>query len=56
MYLIKVGENSDIHSWFYNTLFVHEFLNLKLFSLLYGIAVALFYIVLSYKKKIFIKV
>ena len=59
MYLIKVGENHNIHSWVYNTFFMQEFLSLKCSSLLYALTVVLFYVSLGYflyKKKVFIKV
>lgn len=59
MYLIKVGTDSNVHSWIYNTLFVQDFVSLKFSSLLYGLSVVLFYATLGYvmyRKKIFIKV
>lgn len=59
MYLIKIGEDSNIHSWVYNTVFVHDFFNHKFSSLLYGLVVVVFYVILGYvmyKRKIFIKV
>ncbi|MDO5978223.1 acyltransferase family protein [Flavivirga spongiicola] len=59
MYLIKVGADSNIHSWLYKTIFMHEFLSLKFSSLLYGLTVVLLYVLLGYllyRKKIFIKV
>ncbi|MEE9408932.1 MAG: heparan-alpha-glucosaminide N-acetyltransferase domain-containing protein [Polaribacter sp.] len=59
MYLIKVGENNNIHNYLYETIFVQSFLSNNLSSLLYGLSVVLFYIGLGYfmyKKKIFIKV
>ncbi|MCH2193660.1 heparan-alpha-glucosaminide N-acetyltransferase domain-containing protein [Kordia sp.] len=58
-YLTKVGENDNIHSSLYNNLFVHSFLSDQMSSLLYALAVVLFYILLGYilfKKKIIIKV
>ena len=57
-YLTKIGE-SNIHSWLYNTIFVHGFLSDKLSSLLYALAVVSFYLYLGYvmfRRKIFIKV
>jgi predicted acyltransferase len=59
MYLIKIGEDSNIHSWVYNTVFVHDFFSLNLSSLLYALVVVVFYMLLGYimyKRKIFIKV
>jgi predicted acyltransferase len=58
-YLTKIGENSNVHSYLFDSLFVHSFLSNKMASLLYAIAVVLFYMSLGYylfKKKIFIKV
>jgi predicted acyltransferase len=58
-YLTNVGENQNIHSYLYNTLFVHPFLSNEASSLLYALVVVLFYITLGYvlfKKKIIIKV
>lgn len=57
--LTKIGESSNVHSYLFDSLFVHSFLSNKMASLLYAIAVVLFYISLGYylfKKKIFIKV
>ena len=58
-YLIPVGEDSSVHGWLFNTLFVHEGMPLKLSSLLYGLSVTGFYLLLGwwmYRRKIFIKV
>ncbi len=58
-YMIPVGEDSSVHGWLFNTLFVHEGMPLKLSSLLYGLAVTGFYLLLGwwmYRRKIFIKV
>jgi len=57
--LIKFGENNNIHSYLYNTIFVHPFLSNEMSSLLYALSVVAFYLALGYilyKKKIFIKV
>jgi len=57
-YLLKVGETT-IHGWLYNTIFVHDFMAPKLSSMLYGLSVVLFYLLLGYvmyRKRIFIKV
>jgi predicted acyltransferase len=58
-YLTKIGDNSNIHSYLFDSLFIHSSLTNKTASLLYAIAVVIFYISLGYflfKKKIFIKV
>jgi len=58
MGMIKVGETS-LHGWLFNTVYVQEFMTMKTSSLLYGLSVIAFYMVLAhimYKKKIFIKV
>ena len=59
MYLIKVGDNSNVHSYLYETIFVQSFFSDNFSSFLYGITVVLFYMGLGYamfRKKIFIKV
>jgi predicted acyltransferase len=59
MYLIKVGEESNVHSYLYETLFIQSFFSSKLSSLLYALSVVLFYVGFAYflyRKKIFIKV
>ncbi|BAO75511.1 acyltransferase family protein [Winogradskyella sp. PG-2] len=59
MYLIRINENSNIHSYIYETIFVQSFLPEKLSSMLYALTVVFFYLGLGYvlyKKKIFIKV
>jgi predicted acyltransferase len=59
MYLTKVGEQHNVHSYLYNTIFVQSFLSDQFSSLLYGLTVVCFYLGLGYilfKKKIFIKV
>ena len=59
MYLIKVGDNSNIHSYLYETIFVQSFFSDNFSSFLYGITVVVFYMGLGYamfRKKIFIKV
>ncbi|WP_276388866.1 acyltransferase family protein [Eudoraea chungangensis] len=58
-YSIKVQENTSIHQWIFNNVFVYKALPLELSSLLYALAVVSFYLMLAYvmyKKKIFIKV
>lgn len=59
MYLIKIGEDGNIHSWLYNTVFINDTFSFKFSSLLYGLTVVLFYILLGYvmyRKKVIIKV
>ena len=58
MGLISVGDTS-VHGWLYQTAYVHSFLAPETSSLLYGLSVVAFYMLLAYvmyKKKIFIKV
>ncbi|MDV7137716.1 heparan-alpha-glucosaminide N-acetyltransferase domain-containing protein [Maribacter sp. TH_r10] len=55
---IKVGETS-LHGWLFQNVYTHDFMTLELPSLLYGLTVVGFYMILAYimyKKKIFIKV
>jgi predicted acyltransferase len=59
MYLIKIGDHTNVHSYLYDTLFVQSFLSELQSSLIYAAAVVLFYLGLSYvlyKNKLFIKV
>jgi predicted acyltransferase len=59
MYLIKVGEDRNVHSWLFINLFKYEVFSLKFSSLLYGLTVTIFYVILAYlmyKRKLFIKV
>ncbi len=58
MGMIKVGETS-LHGRLFDTVYVHDFMSLQLSSLLYGLTVVAFYMLLAYvlyKKKVFIKV
>lgn len=58
-YLLKFNESQTIHGWLYQTIFVHDFMAGKLSSMLYGLSVVMFYLLLGYimhRKKIFIKV
>lgn len=58
-YAIKVADGTSLHSWLFDTVYTHGFLSAKLSSLLYGLTVVSFYILLAYlmhRKKIFIKV
>jgi len=58
MGMIKVGETS-LHGWLFDTVYVHDFMSMQLSSLLYGLSVVAFYVLLAYvlyQRKIFIKV
>ena len=59
MGMIKVDDNTSLHGWLFNTVYVHDFMSLQLSSLLYALTVVAFYCGLAYvlyQKKIFIKV
>ena len=58
-YLIKIDEETSLHGWLFEKVYVHDFLSLQMSSLLYGLSVVAFYCILAqvlYKRKIFIKV
>ncbi len=58
-YSVKVNEQTSLHEWLFENIFIHDFMSAKLSSLLYGLTVVSFYMLLAYvmyKKKIFIKV
>jgi predicted acyltransferase len=58
-YSVDLGGGESLHGWLFETLFVHSFLPGEMSSLLYGLAVVGFYLLLGwwmYSKKIFIKV
>ena len=58
-YSIMVNENTSLHEWLFQQLYLHDFMAVKLSSLLYGLTVVSFYMLLAYvmyKRKIFIKV
>ena len=58
-YLIKIDEETSLHGWLFEKIYVHDFLSLQMSSLLYGLSVVAFYCILAqvlYKQKIFIKV
>lgn len=58
-YSIKLDGETSIHGWLFNTIYVHDFMSMKLSSMLYGLSVAGFYCLLAYimyKRKLFIKV
>ncbi|MEN8798072.1 MAG: heparan-alpha-glucosaminide N-acetyltransferase domain-containing protein [Flavobacteriaceae bacterium] len=56
---ISVSEGKSLHAWLFENIFVVDALPLKFSSLLYGLCVIAFYLLLAYvmyRKKIFIKV
>lgn len=58
-YSIKVDQDTSIHGWLFNKIYVHDFMSMELSSLLYGLSVVSFYCLLAYvlyKRKVFIKV
>ena len=58
-YSIKIQEETSIHGWLFQNIYVQDFMSMELSSLLYSLTVVSFYMLLAYvmyKKKIFIKV
>ena len=58
MGMIKI-EDTSLHGWLYENIYVHGFMDPKMSSMLYGLTVVAFYCLLAYvlyKRKIFIKV
>ncbi|MBD0851257.1 acyltransferase family protein [Maribacter arenosus] len=58
-YSIKVDGETSLHGWLFQHIYVHDFMPMKLSSLLYALTVVSFYMLLAYvmyRKKIFIKV
>ncbi|NER10065.1 Predicted acyltransferase [Muriicola jejuensis] len=58
-YSVEVADGMSLHGWLYEKIFVHSFLSGEMSSLLYGLAVVSFYLLLAwwmYRRKIFIKV
>ncbi|WP_411029254.1 acyltransferase family protein [Spongiimicrobium sp. 3-5] len=56
---IKVGNGISLHEWLFKSIYVQDFFVPELSSLLYGLTVVSFYLLLAYvlyKRKIFIKV
>ena len=56
---IKVNGDTSLHGWLFQNIYVHDFMAMELSSLLYGLTVVSFYMLLAYimyRKKIFIKV
>jgi len=55
----KIFGTTGLHAWLYQTIYVHEFMPPKLSSLLYGLSVAGFYVLLGlwlWRRRIFVKV
>lgn len=58
-YSINVDGQTSLHQWLFENIYVHNFMSGEFSSLLYGLTVVSFYLLLAYilyKKKIFIKV
>ena len=58
-FIAKVFGLTGLHGWLFEQLYVHDFLPLKLSSLLYGLSVSGFYVLLGvwlYRRKIFFRV
>lgn len=58
-YMIRVGEDQSVHGWLFGTIYVHDGLPLAMSSLLYGLSVMGFYLLVGwwmYRRNIFIKV
>lgn len=58
-YLIRLGEDQTIHGWLFNSVYVYDGLPLALSSLLYGLSVMGFYLLVGwwlYRRNIFVKV
>ena len=58
-YLIQVGEGESLHGWLFQNLYVYEGIPKEFSSLLYGLTVMGFYLLVGwwmYRRKIFIKV
>ncbi|MGB5458601.1 MAG: heparan-alpha-glucosaminide N-acetyltransferase domain-containing protein [Eudoraea sp.] len=58
-YSIKIDEQTTLHQWLFQNIYLHDFMQVELSSLLYGLTVVSFYMLLAYvmyRRKIFIKV
>ena len=58
-YSINVSGQTSLHQWLFENIYLHDFMSAEFSSLLYGLTVVSFYLLLAYilyKKKIFIKV
>ena len=59
LHYIKVDDDTSVHGWLFQNIYVYDFMPMELSSLLYGLTVVGFYMLLAYImyiKKIFIKV
>lgn len=57
--MIKVEENTSLHGWLFQSIYIHDFMSMQMSSLLYALTVVGFYVLLGYvlhKKGIFVKV
>ncbi len=58
-YSIKINEETTLHQWLFQNIYLYDFMSVELSSLLYGLTVVSFYLLLAYamyRRKIFIKV
>lgn len=58
-YSIKIDGQTTLHQWLFQKIYLHDFMSVELSSLLYGLSVVSFYLLLAYamyRRKIFIKV
>lgn len=58
-FIAKIFGITGLHGWLYEHIYVHDFMPAKLSSLLYGLSVSGFYVLLGlflWKRKIFVKV
>ncbi len=58
-YSIKIDAQTTLHQWLFQKIYLHDFMSVELSSLLYGLSVVSFYLLLAYvmyRRKIFIKV
>ena len=58
-YSIKIDEQTTLHQWLFQKIYLYDFMSVELSSLLYGLSVVSFYLLLAYvmyRRKIFIKV
>jgi predicted acyltransferase len=58
-YSIKIDEQTTLHQWLFQNIYLHDIMPVELSSLLYALTVVSFYLLLAYamyRRKIFIKV
>ena len=58
-YSIKIDEETTLHQWLFQNIYLHDIIPVELSSLLYALTVVSFYLLLAYamyRRKIFIKV